>query len=152
MSSESPVQYRLVCTPTRLEVRIHCSGHSCSRREGHTCSRCQTRHFRDRNIGGFQIDVQLRGRRLRVHCAAEKKRSRPQLDRTFVDPEQIIGDIVGDVVVGADGIADVDAMQPRLLNRHQAGGGEFPILAVDKGMSGQHAVGVDQGRTLEKLL
>src|SRR5438105_6155578 len=98
------------------------------------------------------MQIQQHWSRFHVYRARGGKRRLAKLHYRLVDLQQIAGEIVVDVIVRADGVANVESVHARFVYAHLPGGGELSVFVGDVGMTGQNAIGVNQCRRLKKLL
>src|SRR5581483_8213695 len=74
-----PIESGFIHCATSLDVRVYRSCDRDARRKRDAICGRKSRRFRDRHIAALQVQIDLRRRRLRIHCAADAQRGEPNL-------------------------------------------------------------------------
>jgi hypothetical protein len=101
----------------------------------------QTSGLRDRGVGGGDVEVDP-GRSLGgLDRPRHGEGGGPQLQRTLADAQDVGVDVVFNLELGGDRIADDDAPELRLLDLHRAPRLQRPVAALEIGLAAHDPVG-----------
>ena len=89
---------------------------------------------------------------MRIDCACQRNRRRAQLEIALVNLDYVIGQVIGNVIVQRDRVADIHVVNARILNLYRAIGSQLAARIFYFGIAGDHRVNSVERLRVQKLL